>query len=124
MRLVDWLGDAVHGPGAARFLIQPAVAIWLAIRDGRRDAKEGFDPFWYRLAFRAGERRGLLHSAWKTLLIPLIVAFVLDSILQAVLMGSYRIRSSVGVAVLLIALPYSLVRAGSCRLWRRRHRRH
>lgn len=124
MRLVDWIQEGIHGPGAFRFILQPLIAIALAIRDGRHDASGGFRPFFYRLAFGTGERRELLHSAWRTLLLPMVIAFAIDSVLQAVLMGSYRLRSSLGVAILLIAIPYSLARSATCRIARlKRHHR-
>lgn len=123
MRLVDWLHEAAGGPGALRFVVQPLIAIALAIRDGRLDATAGFDPFFYRLAFGKGGRRDLWHSAWRTLLVPFLIAFAIDSVLQAVLMGSYRFRSSLGVAILVIALPYSLARSATCRLVRLSRRR-
>lgn len=124
MRLSEWLAEGVGGPGRMRFVIQPVIAILLAVRDGRRDAHGGSAPFFYRLFFRTGERRELLRSAWSTLVTPLAIAFVIDSILQIVILKSYRLRDSIGVAVLLVGLPYSMIRGFACRVTRvaMRHR--
>ena len=125
MTLTDWLGQAIDGPFALRFVLQPAIAVALAIRDGRRDARTGAAPFFYRLLFGRGGRGDLLHSAWKTLAFPLLLAFVLDSVVQVIVEDRYQLRTSLAVGVLLVGLPYSLVRGLACRAFvrigRRRH---
>jgi len=123
MQLMDWLSEGAQGPGAFRFVLQPAIAIALAIRDGLRDARAGDRPFVYRLMFAPGERRGLLHSAWRTVALPLLVAFVVDSVLQMILTGHYRARASVAVGLLLVGLPYTIARGLACRAGTRRLRR-
>jgi hypothetical protein len=116
MPLFDWIAEAVSGPGALRFIIQPLLALLLAARDGVRDARVGSTPFVYRLLFGRHDRRALLRSAWKTVAIPLVVAFLLDSVLQVVITGAYRPRESLAVGLLLVGLPYSIARGLICRL--------
>lgn len=124
MRLEDWLEQAVSGRGAIRFVLQPLIALVLAWRDGRRDAIAGDEPFFYRLLTRRPDRRGLAKSALSTLLLPLVLAFVIDSILQIAIFKSYRPRTSVAVAVLLVGLPYSVFRGLACRVVRGHRRAH
>lgn len=116
VQLFEWLGEATKGPGGLRFIVQPAIALLIALRDGTRDARGDAKPFVFRLFFAAGERKALLDSAWKTLAVPLLVAFVIDSVLQAVITGAYRVRLSVFVGLLLVGLPYCVVRGVACRL--------
>lgn len=125
MDLTDWISEAARGPLHLRLVLQPLVAIVLAVRDGLRDARLGDEPFLYRLLLRRTEARTLLRSAWSTLMVPLVVAFVLDSVAQVLILGSYRPLASVLVGGLLVGLPYSVVRGIACRAGRtaRRHRR-
>lgn len=115
MNLVEWLGHAMNGPLALRFVLQPAMAVLLGIRDGRRDARTGAAPFFYRIRIARSQRRSLLRSAWSTLAFPLVLAFALDSFVQLAIEQRYQLRTSLAVGLLLVGLPYCLVRGLACR---------
>ena len=56
---MDYIVALISGPGNLRFVVQPLIAILLAIRDGRNDAKAGTPAYLNELVFRAGEQRPL-----------------------------------------------------------------
>jgi len=53
---MDYILELISGPGNLRFVVQPLIAIVLAIRDGRNDAKAGTPPYLYELVFGSGRR--------------------------------------------------------------------
>jgi hypothetical protein len=70
------------GPMSFRFLMQPAVAIFFAIRAGLNDARHGEPPFLGYLL-----RRERWSEIWKHVGKVFIVALILDSIYQASMLG-------------------------------------
>ena len=81
-----------------RLLLQPLIAIILGIRFGVRDARAGKQPFFHALAYGEGHRGALLKHAARDVLTPLIVAVIIDSILQQLIKVELetgpRLRSS------------------------------
>jgi len=61
-RAWDELIGRLSGPLSFRFVIQPAVAVALAIRAGLRDARAGRPPFLWTAITDARERRGMLRG--------------------------------------------------------------
>lgn len=113
--------DLSSGKGQIRFLIQPLVAIVLGARLGIADAKEGHHPFLFRL-FRGDEPRGeLFKKSLSDVVMPMCLAIVIDCILQYYTLGVVRLFAAVIVGLVLVWLPYSLARALTNRLMRRRH---
>jgi hypothetical protein len=108
--IFDGLMARLHGPMAFRFLMQPLMAIVLAVRDGRRDARAGRPPFAWALLTGARERRGLLLSAWQSVGSVMIVAALVDSVFQLMVFGGFRPGAGMLAALFLAALPYSLLR--------------
>jgi hypothetical protein len=113
------LAARLHGPMSMRFLLQPAVAIALGIRDGIKDAKAGTPPFIYDLIFTPKDRQRQLKSAFKTLLKPIIVAIVLDVVVQFLMFGFVWPGAAILVGVFLMGLPYALARGISNRIMTR-----
>lgn len=112
--------DLTSGKGQLRFLIQPLVAIFLGARLGVADAKEGQQPFLFRV-FRAGTERGeLLKRSLADVVMPLCLGIVIDGILQYYTLGVVRLLHAAIVGVLLVWLPYALSRAITNRIVRRR----
>jgi hypothetical protein len=104
------------GPMHVRFILQPALAIILGIRDGIHDAKEGKPAFLWDLLTNTAGCKGQLKSAVRRLLIPLIVAIVLEAIAQHLLFDQVRILRAVVLGVTIIGLPYSLARGVTNRM--------
>ena len=95
----------------------------LGLRFGIRDAKQGRTPIVKELAETKGRRGSLLAHAARDAIVPLIVALVLDCVLQHMINGRIRPLAAVIVGGLLVFLPFMIVRALSNRLWAHRHRR-
>lgn len=114
------------GPFQLRLIFQPLAAIVLGVRFGLRDAKSGDVPFFMALLHHKGKRGHLLKKAIRDAIVPLAVAFLIDSILQAMI--NHRIRPLVAVIVgtFLVFLPFLAARGLTNRiatLTRAHHRR-
>jgi hypothetical protein len=99
------------GPLHFRFLLQPLIAVLLGIRDGLRDARAGEPPYLLGLISERERRRERIAELWRSLRIGLLLAIVLDAVVQYLLFRSIRIVGAILVGTLLMALPYSLARA-------------
>ena len=105
-----------------RLILQPLVALLLGIRFGIRDAKAGKeDPFFMSLVRSKGDRWPLLRQGLRDAVVPLCVAFVLDSILQRMILGHVRPLGAVIVGALLVFLPFMIGRGLSHRAWMHGH---
>ena len=102
--------DRLTGPMHVRFIVQPVMAIILGIRDGIRDAREGRTPFLQDVCTRPEGRARKLKEALVRLLIPLIVAIVLDAVVQYMLFQRVRVLGAVVVGTVIMGLPYSIAR--------------
>src|SRR4051794_15850819 len=108
----DVTGRGMFG-GAFQFrlILQPLAAVILGVRLGIKDAKRGDTPFFKALVHGEGGRGAMLAKAAREALVPLIVAFVIDSILQRLINGRVRPLVAVIVGGLLVFLPFLIVRA-------------
>jgi hypothetical protein len=93
-----------------RFIVQPIMAAILGIRAGIHDARQDTPPFIWSLCTQPEERTRQLKQALKHLLIPIIVAIVLDGIVQYLLFHRIRVLGAVTLGTILMGLPYSLAR--------------
>jgi hypothetical protein len=100
-----------------RLVLQPLAAIVLGIRIGIRDAKHGDRPFFQALASNKGQRGDLLAKAARDAIIPLFVAFTIDSILQHMINGRIRPLEALFVGGLLVFIPFLIARAVANRIW-------
>ncbi len=119
MMLPEWIEAVLGGPGRLRFILQPLAAILLGIRDGRLDAKAGRPPYIFAVVAVREQRREGLTSGLKTLTRPLIVAILVDMVVQYLIFRSVHLWSALLVGALLIALPYAAARALTNRIVRR-----
>lgn len=104
-----------------RLVLQPVVSAIFAFRAGRRDAREGRLPYFQTL-FSAGsaERGSILRDGWRDQGRVLVVAFVLDVVYQAAVLGAFLPGEALIVALLLAVLPYLVMRGVVNRVFRRR----
>ena len=114
----------LDGPLHFRFIMQPLMAIALAIRDGSRDAREGRRPWAWKLVHVPEQRRYLLADGWKGIGRIFILAFVLDVFYQLVEWRTLRPFGALVTAIVLAVIPYVLLRGPINRLLRfsRAHR--
>ena len=118
VRFGDMLIGGEHGPLPFRFVLQPLVAVVLAVRVGLRDAREGRPVFTDKT-----RRRELLRLAWKDVGRVFIVAFVLDVVCQLMVRHWVYPMEALLVAVVLAFIPYLLVRGPATRIARRFHQK-
>lgn len=98
------------GPLKLRLLLQPAAAVFFAIRSGLRDAREGRTPYGWTVV-SASERRGfLLREGWKDVGKVFLIATVLDGIYQYIVFQRIYIVGAAIIAAVLALIPYFLLR--------------
>ena len=98
------------GPLHFRFFMMPTVVTILAIRAGLRDARKSQPGFVWMFLTKRSERRGLLRSALKDIGRVLIMAMVLDTIYQIIVLKSFYIGEALMVAAVTAVLPYIVFR--------------
>jgi hypothetical protein len=119
-RITDDLIARFTGPMKFRLLLQPAMAIFLAIRAGLKDAREGKPPYFWAIFTDPGERRAMLENGWKSVGKVFILAIVLDVVYQIIVQRWVYPGETVLVAIILAIVPYLLVRGPVNRIARRR----
>jgi hypothetical protein len=122
MRVWLSLGPRISGPMKFRLVLQPAMALFLAIRCGLKDAREGKAPYFWALFTNAGERRAMLKDGWKSVGKVFVLAIVLDAIYQFIVQRWVYPGEAVLVAIILAIFPYLLVRGPVNRIARRLHK--
>ena len=119
-RITENLIARFTGPMKFRLLLQPAMAIFLAIRAGLKDAREGKPPYFWAIFIDPGERRAMLENGWKSVGKVFILAIVLDVVYQIIVHRWVYPGETVLVAIILAIVPYLLVRGPVNRIARRR----
>jgi len=104
-----------------RLIAQPIVALLLGTRFGIRDAKQGKEPFFMTLVDAKHDRGANLKQGLRDAIVPLCVAFVLDGILQRIILGHIRLLGAVVVGALLVFLPFLIGRGFANRIWTHGH---
>jgi len=117
-RAVGELLGRASGPLHLRLILQPIVATFLAFKAGKRDAATGEPAFLWGLFTRPEERGRLLRSAWKDLGKILIVALVLDTAYQFIVLHTFHLLQTLIVGIVLAILPYTLFRGPFNRVMR------
>lgn len=118
-RGVENLVGRFYGPMSLRLIIQPAVATFMAVRAGLRDARQGNPPFLWTFASDAGRRRELLLQGWKDVGSVFLVALLLDSIYQLIEHSGIYTLELVLTATTLALVPYVVLRGLVTRIARR-----
>jgi hypothetical protein len=109
--IAEGFAARVAGPMGLRFVFQPLVGLLLGVRDGMMDAKAGEPPFIFDLIVNRKNRKAKLASLFKSLSKTIIIALVLDALVQYLIFDQVRITSAILVAVMILIVPYSLARA-------------
>ena len=108
------------GPGRFRFILQPLTAIILGIRGGLADARESRPPFLYGLLFHRELRGELLRSGSRAVINLLLMGVLLDAVFQWIILGVSHAGAAMVIGPVLILVPYTIVRALTNRVARRR----
>src|SRR5262245_545425 len=93
-----------------RLMVQPAVAIFLALRAGWEDARAGRPPYDWAVVTDPAHRQYLLRQGWQDVGRVFVLALVLDVIYQVSVLHWVYPGELLVVATLLALVPYLLVR--------------
>ncbi len=91
-----------------------------AVRDGRKDAREGRVPFFWALFTDPEHRREMLRSGWKSIGKVFIIAIALDFVFQYIVFEDFRPLGALVAGLILAVIPYLLLRGPVNRLMRPR----
>ena len=108
------------GPMTFRFILQPAMAVLAAWRDGMVDARLDRTPYLSGLVFGDVSRGARLWEGVVSTARILILGVVMDVAYQLAFLDSFYPAESALIAILLAFLPYALLRgplARIARLW-------
>lgn len=109
-----WLSNQfigrVDGPMKFRLILQPAVAIFFAIRDGLKDAREGNVPYFWALFTEPARRKDLLLDGWQAVAKVFCFATLMDLIYQWLVLRWIYPVAALSIAFVLAFVPYLLIR--------------
>jgi hypothetical protein len=111
------------GPFNFRLLIMPLVVTFFAVRAAMRDAQQGQPPFFRTLFTEPGGRARLLRSMLKDIGKIFVVATVLDTTYQILVLKSFYLGELLVVVLVTALLPYLVVRSAVSPLMRRIYRK-
>ena len=109
--------DRFDGPLHFRLFVQPLMAILFAVRDGRRDAREGRGAYLWKFVYKPEHRRQLLESTARSISKVFVLAFALDVVYQFVEWHGLKPFQALATAVVLAVIPYVLLRGPINRLF-------
>jgi hypothetical protein len=115
-RMIDHLLGRASGPMHLRLIMQPAMAIFLGIRDGMKDSRESKPAYLWSVCTHAGDRKQLLKDGFKSLTKILIMALLLDAIYQLIQFRWIYPGEEIIVAIVLAVIPYALIRGPANRV--------
>ena len=98
------------GPMTFRFVLQPAMAVLAALKDGVADARLDRAPYLYAILFRPGRRGSRLWEGIVSTARILLLGVVMDIVYQLVFLGEFYPAEAAIIAVLLAFVPYLLLR--------------
>jgi hypothetical protein len=104
------------GPMSFRFIIQPTVAVLLAIRAGLKDARDNKPPFLWSVLTNVGRRRALMREGFKDTGKVILLAMILDSVYQLTVQRGVYTLELIFTAATLACVPYLLVRGPVSRI--------
>jgi len=110
--------DRFDGPLHFRLFVQPLMAVLFAVRDGRRDAREGRGAYLWKFFNKPEQRRQLLESGVKSISTVFVLAFALDVVYQFVEWHGLKPLQALFTAIVLAVIPYLLLRGPINRLAR------
>lgn len=121
-RVCENLFRRLSGPLNFRFIVQPAVAIFLAIRAGLGDARQERPAFLWAAITNPSYRPHLFRQFWNDAWKVFVLAIVLDAIYQLIVHRGVYLLELLLVATILALIPYLLLRGPVNRIARLFHR--
>jgi hypothetical protein len=105
--------DRPGGPMTFRFILQPAMAIIAAARDGVHDARLGRRPYVSALIHGVRDPQGRSGRLWEGVIATgrvLILGVIMDIIYQWKVLGTFYPGQAAVIVILLAFVPYLLLR--------------
>ena len=105
--------DRPGGPMTFRFILQPAMAIIAAARDGVHDARIGRRPYFWALIHGVRDPEGRSGRLWEGIISTariIILGVVMDALYQWVVFKTFYPGQAAVIAILLAFVPYLLLR--------------
>jgi hypothetical protein len=109
-RFWEQLMSRPAGPMKFRFILQPAMAVFFAVRCGLKDYREGKSAYFWDLFSQPARRWQLLHDGWKSIRNVFVLALVLDCVYQIIVVRWIYPFEALAVALVLAIIPYLLAR--------------
>jgi len=116
MRFWQELLERPNGPLAFRFILQPAVATFLAIRDGWHDAEMHHPPYFWVIWHDPVTRGARLREGLSAVLRVLLLGVGMDLVYQIVRLHAFRPPETVVIALGLAFVPYLIARGPAARV--------
>jgi len=114
--------DLVARPDAPmrfRFILQPLMAAFLAIRHGLNDARTGRSPYFWTMVGNPRKRAQRLNEGLNATARIIFLGLVMDAIYQVIVLGRLYPAEAVIVALLFAFIPYVIIRGPATRIARR-----
>lgn len=121
-RIIGGVVERTSGPLHLRLIVQPLMAVTLAVIAGLKDAKAGKPPYFWALLIDPVHRRDMLKDGWKSVGKLFVAAWLLDVAYQVIVVRSLYPGGAIIVAIVLAIVPYLVVRGLVTRFARRAHR--
>jgi hypothetical protein len=122
-RYADELFARLDGPFHLRFILQPAMGAFFAIRDGRKDAAQGRRPHLWTIVHDPTKRGTRLRESFHAVSRVILMAGAIEIVYELWVIEAFRPLQMLTVVFVLAVVPYFLVRGPVLRLgrwWRER----
>ncbi|HWV51001.1 hypothetical protein [Pseudorhodoplanes sp.] len=116
--------DRSHGPMTFRFFLQPTMAAIAALHDGTRDARSHRTPYLHTIIHDADNRGARLNEGLISISRIILLGFVMDTIYQWRVLGTFYPGEAVVITLILAVIPYIVLRDIVTRIARWRMTRH
>jgi hypothetical protein len=113
----------VGGPMTFRIILQPTMAVLLAVIAGLKDARENRPPYFWTILTDPSQRLNLIREGWKAIGRVFILAVVMDIIYQLIVVRWVYPLELLIIAIVLAVIPYLLIRGPVNRVARWWHRK-
>src|SRR5262249_14669764 len=122
-RVLQNLADRLTGALRLRFILQPSIAVFLAVRDGMKDGMQGRPAYFWSLFFKPKCRRELIRAGWRSIGTVFVMAIIIDAVYQYIAIRWFYPGEALTIGLTLACVPYLLIRGPVSRLMRARFRK-
>ncbi len=116
IRFWQELLERPSGPLAFRFILQPVMAAFFAVRDGWHDAEMHRPPYLWAILHDPASRSARLREGLMAVSRVLLLGAAMDLVYQVVRLHALRPLETVTVALGLAFVPYLILRGPAARI--------